>query len=708
MKRTAYLKSAFNPSLITAILPLLAFNFPATVLAEEAKLEAVTVEDSRESTFFDSPAPKDSDRAVLLRGKKVTQTKLEALPELSTNNHRQAFTKVPGLLVSEVTSDGFASLNYRGQGDPHESFNLLVLQDGAPVEADLYGYPATYYVPPYDWVEKVEFLRGGAGLVYGPLPGGALNYQLKQPRPGEDAGASLGFRLGSNEFKAYNLEGRFGLGSTNALITGHRRLGDGFRSGNSDFDVSAVAVRSTTKLGESGKLRVELEHYEGEFGEAGGLALQSGANQISFFENRFANTLSNDRLQIRRTGGVLGYQRKLESGALWDSRFMIHSFDRNSFRQALGSAPQFGGIANGATNIIQKQGFTTASIDSRIKWNPEFVSERNTASAGATLYWVDSPFLQFQGATPDARTGDLKKDLMRNSRTVSLFAEDRLEWGAFSLTPGVRIENIYQSIEERLNAGATVPLRNNSEWSHVPLFGLGAGYSLEDGSEIYGNISQAYKPATYSDTIPLSTGDLVSTDIKAAKSIQAETGYRGSSRFLQWDSSLFYIHYSNQFGRVGNVIQNTGAARYFGVDGSLEGDLGAFASFLNRMHLYFNFSALNARFIEGPLNGKTPQYAPKYLLRTGLLLYPATGVKIALMNTLVTEHFGDDANSANFRIPAYRVWDLTFETPILEKRLKLVGGVNNLFDAFYWSRVRSNGVDPALPRNFYLGLNARI
>jgi Fe(3+) dicitrate transport protein len=695
----------------SVLLIVVTFIFSSSLmsLAEESKLETLRIEDSRDSFFYDDASPRDGDRAVILRGKKVTQTKLEALPELSTNSHRQAFTKVPGLLVSEVTNESFASFNYRGQGDPHETFNVLVLQDGAPIEADLYGYPATYYVPPYDWVEKIEFLRGGAGLVYGPLPGGALNYQLKQPKAGEAPGGSLGLRLGSNEFKAYNLGIHFGLGATNALVTGHRRLGDGFRTNNSDFDVSAVAARTTTKLSEVEKLRVEVEHYQAEFGEAGGLALQSGSNQISFFENRFANTLSNDRLQVRRTGAVLGYQRKFEGGALWDSRFMIHSFDRDSFRQALGTGvPQFGGVANGTTNTIQKQAFTTASIDSRVKWSPDFVAGKNTATVGTTLYWVDSPFLQFQGATPNARTGDLRKDLMRNSRTVSLFAEDRLEWGAFSITPGVRIENIYQSIEERLNVGAAVPLRNNREWSHVPLFGLGMGYGLEDGSEFYGNVSQAYKPKTYADTIPLFNNDQIAEDIKEARSFQAEAGYRGSSRWLQWDSSVFYIHYSNQFGRVVNTLQNTGAARYLGVDGSLEGDLGVFADPLSNMHLYFNFSALNAQFTEGQLDGKTPQYAPKYLLRTGLLLYPADGIKIALMNTLVTEHFGDDENSANFKIPTYRVWDLTFETPILEKRLKLVGGVNNLFDAAYWARVRGNGVDPAQPRNFYLGLNAQI
>jgi Fe(3+) dicitrate transport protein len=693
------------------LLPIVAaliFTFTLKTLAEESKLETLRIEDSREKFFFDDPTPRDSDRAVILRGKKVTQTKLEALPELSTNNNRQAFTKVPGLLVSEVANESFASLNYRGQGDPHESFNMLTLQDGAPIAADLYGYPASYYFPPYDWVEKIEFVRGGASLVYGPLPGGALNYQLKKPKANSELGASLGFRMGSNRFKAYNLETHFSAGATDTLITGHRRLGDGFRINNGDSDITAVAVRTETRLSDREKLRVEAEHYQAEFGEAGGLALVSGANQISFFENRFANTLNNDRINVSRTGGILGYSRNLESGALWESRLMVHSFDRDSFRQALGTAPQFGGVANGATNTIQKQNFTTASLDSRMKWNPELFGARNTVSTGGTLYYVDSPFLQSTGASPDARTGDLKKELVRNSRVVSFFAENRLEWGSFSITPGVRLENIYQKVRENLNVGSAVPLRNNSEWTHVPLFGLGLGYALQDGSELYGNLSEAYKPATYQDVIPLSTGDQVSADIKEAKSLQAEAGYRGNSRFLQWDSSVFYIRYSNQFGRVGSVIQNTGAARYLGVDGSLEGDLGYFSDFIRNFHLYLNFSALNARFTEGPLEGRTPQYAPKYLVRSGLLLYPGKGTKIALMNTLVTEHFGDDGNTANFKIPTYRIWDLTFETAPFGDRYKLVGGINNLFDAFYWSRVRSNGIDPGLPRNFYLGISAQI
>jgi Fe(3+) dicitrate transport protein len=156
------------------------------------------------------------------------------------------------------------------------------------------------------------------------------------------------------------------------------------------------------------------------------------------------------------------------------------------------------------------------------------------------------------------------------------------------------------------------------------------------------------------------------------------------------------------------VIQNTGGARYFGWDGSLEADLGHAWSVLKKVHLYTNFSALNASFFEGSLAGKTPQYAPKYLVRTGILAYPIEGSKIALMNTFVTDHYADDGNSSNFQVPTYRVWDLTLESRFPGTRYRLMGGVNNLFDSAYWTRVRSNGIDPALPRNFYLGMSADL
>lgn len=35
--------------------------------------------------------------------------------------------------------------------------------------------------------------------------------------------------------------------------------------------------------------------------------------------------------------------------------------------------------------------------------------------------------------------------------------------------------------------------------------------------------------------------------------------------------------------------------------------------------------------------------------------------------------------------------------------VRLIGGVNNVFDEDYYNRVRNDGIDPAPRRNYYLG-----
>jgi len=108
-------------------------------------------------------------------GKKTTVVDFDALPSIVNSNYRQAFSQTPGLLVSELPNPALLSLGSRGIGDPHETQDLLVLRDGVPFVVDLFGYPTVYYAPPLESVDRLEFIRGGASLLYGPQPGGALN-----------------------------------------------------------------------------------------------------------------------------------------------------------------------------------------------------------------------------------------------------------------------------------------------------------------------------------------------------------------------------------------------------------------------------------------------------------------------------------------------------------------------------------------------------
>ena len=150
---------------LTALIPLmLSLVLPVAAQDTAQRLNDVLVEATAEESTVEKirhlPEVKDTK---IYSGKKTSVTPLETLPQIPNNNYRQAFSQTAGLLASEVSGEGFASINYRGVGDPHESFNINLLRDGLPISADMYGYPANYYQPPLDSLSSIEFLRGGAG-----------------------------------------------------------------------------------------------------------------------------------------------------------------------------------------------------------------------------------------------------------------------------------------------------------------------------------------------------------------------------------------------------------------------------------------------------------------------------------------------------------------------------------------------------------------
>jgi Fe(3+) dicitrate transport protein len=244
--------------------------------------------------------------------------------------------------------------------------------------------------------------------------------------------------------------------------------------------------------------------------------------------------------------------------------------------------------------------------------------------------------------------------------------------------------------------------------------GLGVVYDLSEKTDLYFNASEGYTPVAFATAVPLGTSQSISEDIESAKVDSQEIGLRHQSQSLVYDVSAFQIFYSNLFGSDGSGTTqkfiNTGAGLHRGVDASVQWRLSNDVSLWNKnwgdLDMYFNAMALSAEFVSGPRDGKRPQYAPDYTFRTGLIYKPQERDKLALMATVFDEHYGDDTNTANFVIPSYTVVDLTFEKGF--KGFELVGGINNLLDKKYYARVRATGIDPALPRNVYLGVQTQF
>ncbi|HSH38762.1 MAG TPA: hypothetical protein VK993_08245, partial [Chthoniobacterales bacterium] len=107
----------------------------ATVSAQDAvnRLSEVVVQAEAESPDEErvqAPFLPDVQQTRINAGKKTSVIDFDKMPQVQTDNYRQAFSQTPGLLVSELVNPSLLSVSSRGIGDPHETQNLLVLKDG--------------------------------------------------------------------------------------------------------------------------------------------------------------------------------------------------------------------------------------------------------------------------------------------------------------------------------------------------------------------------------------------------------------------------------------------------------------------------------------------------------------------------------------------------------------------------------------------------
>lgn len=711
------------------------------------QLETVTVEADYD-TQVDGPFLPDVEGTRINAGKKTSNIRLEDLPEISNGNYRQVIAKTPGLILSEETTP-LVSIGYRGY-DPHRMQYFQVLEDGIPIHADMLGYPEAYYTPPFDAIERIEFIRGGAALMYGPQPAGAVNFVMKKPPVDtklavESVNMVGSFNYYSNFSSIGGTTGRFGYDGW----YNHRET-DGFREANSDYFLNAWG--GTFALDATGPKRwyLNLTAYDETHGEPGGLTLSDGPNAVNYDKNRNATSRFYDRMRISRYAAALIHEWDVSESSLFTFRAWWDAYQRYSARQRGGG---FGTLPTGPaaqTNQIENQRFYTFGIEPRARLDWEWLDNTHTLTGGMMLYNTYSPRRDMQGSSPGATTGYLTSASDRTSWYYSLFAENRFQFGKFSITPGFRLENIWQTVKESTNVSKSrvgAPLANETEYNFVPLFGLGLEYAFTPEITAYANVSQAYRPPIFTQAVPTSPTTVVAGNLNESFVWNYEFGFRGNPKtWLSWDTSFFMIDNSDQIGSRtadnGNltIIENAGRSFVYGWDLAVEVDMIGLAdhffnqeetpatvadkggksfkepvpvrqSWVDRYGSLSVYSALTlskGEFISGQNDGKTPQYLPEYSYRVGLVYNWRDVVKVAFMGNFVGSSYADDTNTSSRFIPAYDVWDLTVEAKVYRDMVSIVGGVNNIFDRDYYARIRSDGIDPAMPRNWYAGVKVKF
>lgn len=658
--------------------------------------------------------------ATLTVTKKTSVVRLDQQPTVVDGNQREIFNALPGLVIAEQADPSQLNLSYRGIGNPQESEFLLVLQDGIPIASDFLAFPTLHVTPVPQTVRELQMIRGGSGLLYGPQPQPVINYISKRPPPGDGVHLTSEQVGGSDDlFASYNaISGRSGALDWQGHVA--LRSSDGQRA-NGDYRTRNAGVTLGLQPAAGQRIALTVDSTATQSGLPGLLTI------AQFQANPATTTTPNDRTWVDRD--VVSLQAELNLGPNW----LLETKAWNG-RQRLTTRSVTGATAT----TLSDQVFDHIGLDARarLRWGGRYA-----LTFGYTGYASSSPWRQNSGNNPAAARDDSATPLTyaadRRTRYDALFAENVFRFDWFHLVPAVRLEREELSARESIATGHPTNLVNRTLTRNKTLWGLGIGQDFGRTHETYLNLSQGWRPVRYLEIASPTRSFGATNEPESTSYTTVELGAHGwPAGGVFYNVSLFQVDAKNKIESQGNGIPgqtvnvNSGDARSRGLEGQFSYDLLRLLGTRptgQALTWTFNASLLDAKITRsqtlvaagGPtLAGNTLAYAPHHVLKTGLTYSQGSTLKASLLFTATGEQYWADNNQprvvsgvvvAPAKIPAAEVADLSVDWTVMP-HLRLLGGVSNLADKSYYSRVFfvNGGIEPAKRRTVQVGAALEI
>jgi Fe(3+) dicitrate transport protein len=667
-----------------------------------------------------------------------------------TNTMRQVIAKVPGIQIWESDGSGI-QIGIAARGlSPNRSWEFNVRQNGYDIAADPYGYPEAYYNPQLQAVQRIEIIRGHGSLQYGPQFGGMVNYIL---RNGSEINKPLAFEtqqtIGNNGlFNSYNAIGGETKKYQFYAFFDHRSA-DGWRENSRYYNNSGFAT-FTYKFNPKFSLTTELMRYNMRSQQPG------GHTDSSFEANAQKSFRARNWFDITwNTAAVIANYRFNDYQRINIKLFGMLA-DRNSvgFIRAINikdSINRSTGEYNNRTVDIDQ--YRNAGLEARYLGDYKLKGKSHSLSAGLRFYRGNTyRYRDGVGTTGTDYTIERvnpiwPKDIDYHTTNLAVFAENIFRLSdKFLVIPGIRYEYIQAKASGRngfTSSGDEIILQNQERGRGFLLAGIGAEYHVSSKTEIYANITQAYRPMQFADLTAPPTTNEIDPNLEDARGFNTDIGYRGRvSSFLYFDVSGFFLQYNNRIGTISqqradgsfyNLTTNVGNSSSKGFEGVVEvnpvkafnpkpqwGDVSIYVSYGFIEALYGNLTLITKvgnDLVETSLENKQVENAPRHILRTGLNYY-FKGLILNAQLSYVDEAFADANNTVkptingqNGLIPSYTIIDVAGTYNFSEK-LNIKAGINNLSDAMYFTRRAGGypgpGLLPSDGRGFFISVGAKF
>ena len=543
---------------------------------------------------------------------------------------QKVLRQVPGISIQ--LEDGFGlrpNISIRGVVT-ERSGRITLLEDNVLIAPAPYSAPSAYYFPTTGRLSGIEVLKGPSAITQGPYTiGGAIN-MLSTPIPQDKAGR-LSFEYGADA--TWRVHGNYGASFENFgyLVETHNWKSDGFQ----DIDRSGVDT-GLDKDDYMVKLRFNNSPQEDDFYHQLDLKVQfadesSNQSYLGLTDNDFGfdpyrryGLSALDNIDTNHDQFIATYLVKFnddvsltttaynnEHARDWfktegidtDGSLNAQAFNRSSWSSiinAVNNGQDINGLnvaelqaildggdtAEGAIQLrSNKREYYSRGIQLKLDWATNIGEASHDFEFGLRFHKDEEDRLQRNSTYTQVDGQLVLSDLgllgnagnrIQQAEALALHIFDRIEFGNWVLTPGLRYENIdqnrirYETRDGRTDdpsSRSTDDIRDTRENNtNVFLPGLGALYKLNNGFTLVGGVHKGFTAPTNSP------------GVREEEAINFEAGFRFNQGVFNAEIIAFYSDYDNLLGvctnssgsdcEIGDAF-NGDAATITGIEASL-------------------------------------------------------------------------------------------------------------------------------------------
>ena len=576
----------------------------------------------------------------------------EDLARFAYTDIQRMARQVPG--VSIQVEDGFGlrpNISIRGVAS-ERSGRITLLEDNVLIAPAPYSAPSAYYFPTAGRMHSFEVLKGPAAITQGPYTiGGALNL-VSTPIPSDRIGSVV---AEGGQHGTWRLHATYG-GSTDRglgfLLETHQWVSDGYqavdRGGASGLVLSDYTMKARFAPPDSRhRFDVKLQ-FADQVSDQSYLGLTDADFARDPFRRYGVSAL--DEIETDHEQVILRYTYAIDGSAEFSAVAYNNTHARNWFKT---EGIDFDGSENAQSlsrtswsNVIRaaNMGATLSGLDGTgllailhgtadtpagsiqirsnareyfsrglqlgLAWNPTFGDTDHAIDVGVRLHADEEDRLQRNSAYSQ-RNGALVLDdagllgnagnRIQEARAVSVFVHDRIAIDRWSVSVGLRYEDIDQKrTRYETRAGRTADpaartadnLRDRREnATRVLLPGIGASFDAAENAQLF---IGAHKGFTAPSNAP---------GVEEETAINYEAGARMYGERWSGELTAFFSDYDNLLGEctassgadceTGDAF-NGDAATVRGIEASFSTDLSDGTGF--QLPLTLTFTHMDARF----------------------------------------------------------------------------------------------------------------